>query len=236
MGIGKDVVDGLVVGLQSNGARASNEIAAIAGQMSAVGQKASTELGGTFANAFTEIFMGTKKASEGLADLARQITQMAMNKAFTNLFTNLFSGGLGGGGGGSIFSSLFSGLFEKGAAFSGGRVTAFATGGVVSGPTAFPMRGGMGLMGEAGPEAIMPLSRGPGGKLGVVAQGAGRGGSNVTVNISNNASGVEVREVSRGPDRIDLEVVRIVKDAITGGRLDRENGMRYGLKAQPQGV
>jgi len=53
----------------------------------------------------------------------------------------------------------------------GGNVVPFASGGVVGGPTTFPMRGGQtGLMGEAGPEAIMPLRRGRDGKLGVAAQ------------------------------------------------------------------
>lgn len=56
----------------------------------------------------------------------------------------------------------------------------FADGGVVNSPTLFPMRSGSGLMGEAGPEAIMPLARGADGKLGV----RGAGGVNVTVNIS----------------------------------------------------
>ena len=57
-----------------------------------------------------------------------------------------------------------------------------AAGGVVRGPVAFPMRGGGGLMGEAGPEAILPLSRGADGKLGVAAESGGRPVS-VTVNI-----------------------------------------------------
>jgi len=48
--------------------------------------------------------------------------------------------------------------FADGASFSQGRVMPFASGGVVRTPVAFPMRGGTGLMGEAGPEAIMPLS------------------------------------------------------------------------------
>ena len=72
--------------------------------------------------------------------------------------------------------------FEKGGAFSQGRVTPFANGGIVSGPVVFPIRGGMGLMGEAGPEAIMPLARGANGKLGVQAQG-GAGPINVVMNI-----------------------------------------------------
>ena len=56
----------------------------------------------------------------------------------------------------------------------------FADGGVVNSPTLFAMQGGMGLMGEAGPEAVMPLARGPDGSLGV--RGGG-GTSNVTINI-----------------------------------------------------
>jgi phage-related minor tail protein len=61
----------------------------------------------------------------------------------------------------------------------------FARGGIVNGPRLFPMANGMGLMGEAGPEAIMPLKRGPGGRLGV--ESSGGGAYNITVNV-NNAS------------------------------------------------
>lgn len=56
--------------------------------------------------------------------------------------------------------------FASGGVFQGGGVMPFAQGGVITGPTMFPMRTGFGLMGEAGPEAIMPLSR-RGGRLGV---------------------------------------------------------------------
>ena len=55
-----------------------------------------------------------------------------------------------------------------GGVIQGGRLKPYAKGGVVGGPTVFPMAGGdVGLMGEAGPEAVMPLKRGPGGRLGV---------------------------------------------------------------------
>ena len=60
---------------------------------------------------------------------------------------------------------------KDGNVFSGGSVVPFAHGGVVNVATLFPMRRGIGLMGEAGPEAIMPLSRGGDGKLGVKASG-----------------------------------------------------------------
>ncbi len=73
--------------------------------------------------------------------------------------------------------------FARGAGFAQGRVMPFAEGGVVSRPTPFAMRGGAtGLMGEAGPEAILPLARGPDGRLGVAAGGTGRA-VNVTMQV-----------------------------------------------------
>lgn len=67
--------------------------------------------------------------------------------------------------------ALVSGLgFADGGVFAGGNVIPSATGGVISRPTHFPI----GLMGEAGPEAIMPLERGADGRLGVVANSDSR--------------------------------------------------------------
>jgi phage-related minor tail protein len=88
-----------------------------------------------------------------------------------------------------------------------GKVSPFASGGVVNSPTLFPMRSGTGLMGEAGAEAIMPLARGGDGKLGVRMNGAGT--TNVTVNIStpdaaafrqsqSQVASVVARAVARG--------------------------------------
>lgn len=76
----------------------------------------------------------------------------------------------------------------NGAAFSGGSaLTAYATGGVVTAPTMFRHSGGLGVMGEAGPEAIMPLRRLSNGRLGV--ESAGGGTQNVTVNVSVESGG-----------------------------------------------
>lgn len=116
--------------------------------------------------------------SQGLDRLADSIINAAFNAAVRPVSNHV--GGLLGDG----LSSLIGGIlpFEKGAPFSQGRVQPFATGGIVSSPTTFPMRGGVGLMGEAGPEAIMPLSRGADGRLGVQARG-GRA-INVTMNVT----------------------------------------------------
>ena len=98
-----------------------------------------------------------------------------------------------------------SGLMPNAAgnAFSQGRVSPFARGGVVSQATAFPMRGGTGLMGEAGPEAIMPLARGPDGRLGVRAQG---GGATVTINVSTP----DVAGFRRSQAQIAAEMTRLI--------------------------
>lgn len=73
-----------------------------------------------------------------------------------SLFKSLF------GGFGSIFSGLFGGFFADGSAFSAGSVVAT--------PASIGMSGGRrGIIGEAGPEAVLPLARGADGKLGVVA-------------------------------------------------------------------
>lgn len=80
---------------------------------------------------------------------------------------------------------LVGGLFSKMFEFGNVPVTPNANGGVVSGATMFPLAGGLGLMGEAGPEAIMPLRRGSDGKLGV-AGGQGGQAVNVTFNVQTS--------------------------------------------------
>ncbi len=60
----------------------------------------------------------------------------------------------------------------------------FARGGVLNGPALFPLRRGVGLAGEAGPEAILPLARGVDGRLGVRAQSSGGANMHINVNIT----------------------------------------------------
>lgn len=96
---------------------------------------------------------------------------------------------LGGGAVSSALSFLLGSA--SGNAFASGAVQPFALGGILgasggllTGPTVFPMRGGrLGLGGEAGTEAVLPLVRGRGGKLGVQASG---GGGPTTINDVKN--------------------------------------------------
>ncbi|WP_138465172.1 phage tail tape measure protein [Poseidonocella sp. HB161398] len=118
-----------------------------------------------------------------LQDAFSKIGESMVNAAYASAVNPVMRhmGDLVGGGISAVMSGLMP--FEKGGSFAQGRVLPFARGGVVSSPVRFPMRGGTGLMGEAGPEAIMPLARGPDGSLGVRAQ-TGGGGMNVVMNIS----------------------------------------------------
>lgn len=102
--------------------------------------------------------------------------------------------------------------FAKGGAFSQGRVMPFATGGVVSSPTRFPMRGGTGLMGEAGPEAIMPLTRGPDGRLGVQSAGGGP-----AVSVVMNITTPDVAGFQRSQGQIAAQVGRMLSHGQRNG-------------------
>jgi lambda family phage tail tape measure protein len=74
--------------------------------------------------------------------------------------------------------------------FAQNGIQKFARGGIVDKPTMFPFAKGIGLMGEAGPEAIMPLRRGRDGRLGVQATNGG-GAVSVTVNVDAAGSNVQ---------------------------------------------
>jgi phage-related minor tail protein len=140
----------------------------------------SRSIGGGLRRAFDGVVFDGMRLSDALRGVAQSMVDAAYNTAMRPV-QNALGSALANG-----VNGLMSGLlpFEKGGAFTQGRVTPFARGGIVSGPTTFPMRGGVGLMGEAGPEAIMPLRRGPDGKLGVAAAGGGGRPVNVTMHIT----------------------------------------------------
>ena len=157
---------------------------------------------------------GLRRAFDGvvfdgarLSDALRQVSRSMVDAVYSTAMRpvqNAFGGGLAQGVQ-SVMSAFLP--FAGGAGFAQGRVMPFADGGVVSGPVAFPMRGGTtGLMGEAGPEAIMPLARGADGRLGVRA--AGTGGRPVSVVI--NVSTPDVQGFRRSEGQIAAELGRLV--------------------------
>lgn len=119
------------------------------------------------------------KLSDSLRGIGQSMVESAYAAAVSPLRKELSA--LVPAGAQSLLGSLLP--FAKGGSFTQGRVMPFATGGVVDGPMAFPMRSGTGLMGEAGPEAIMPLTRGADGKLGVRAESGRSAPAQVVVNI-----------------------------------------------------
>lgn len=159
-------------------ARFTSELGSLEGQMFQTKREVeglSRSFGGALKNAFDGVAFDGAKLSDALTGLARSMVNATYNAAMRPI--SQAAGGL-------LASGLNAVLpFADGAGFAQGRVMPFANGGVVGGPTAFPMRGGTGLMGEAGPEAIMPLTRGADGRLGVQTHGGG-GGVTVTMNIT----------------------------------------------------
>lgn len=139
-------------------------------------------INGSLEDSVAGVIDGTKSMKDAFKDFASSVTQDLAKVLSHNLLDSLFgdTGGAGGAGGvGGLISGLFSSESANGNVFSGGKLTAFADGGIVNGASMFPTAGGMGLMGEAGPEAIIPLSRGKDGTLGVAG-----GGNHITMNIS----------------------------------------------------
>jgi phage-related minor tail protein len=133
------------------------------------------DLSNTIASSFSDSFMSIVDGTATVKDAFRAMALDIVKHLYKVLVMQQMINSIGGAMGGSsnaIVKAIGGGLGSykaaNGAAFSGGNVIPFASGGVVGSPTYFGMGGGQtGLMGEAGPEAIMPLKRGPDGKLGV---------------------------------------------------------------------
>ena len=151
--------------------------------------------------AFDGVVFDGLRMQDALRGLARTISGSVYNTAMRpvqNAFGSLLAQGVAGAMGAIM-------PFAQGGAFGAGRVMPFAKGGVVSQATAFPMRGGVGLMGEAGPEAILPLARGSDGSLGVRAA-AGRAPLNVTFNITTP----DVAGFERSQSQIAAQMARLL--------------------------
>ena len=162
-------------------------------------QGVSRAIGGSLRRAFDGVVFDGMRLSDALRGVAQSMIDAAYNSAMRPVQNAL----------GSALANSVNGLvggllpFQKGGAISQGRVMPFARGGVVQGATAFPMRGGMGLMGEAGPEAIMPLRRGPDGRLGVAAAAA-----SAPVQVVMNITTPDVQGFARSQTQIAAQMGR----------------------------
>ncbi|MDT8344327.1 MAG: phage tail tape measure protein [Thermohalobaculum sp.] len=167
-------------------------------------RRLSRSLGSGLREAFDKAVFGGAKLGDVMRGLASDILGSTLDAALRPVQGAVSSGIAGAIGSLSgAVGSLFG--FAGGGAFSAGRVRAFARGGVVDGPTLFPMRGGTGLMGEAGAEAIMPLSRGPDGRLGVALDG-GRAAPQITINIQTP----DVEGFRRSRAQVSAQLARAV--------------------------
>ena len=176
------------------------------------------QAGGTALRGLEDYFVSmatTGKASfKGLAnaviaDIARMQAKAAVSKIASLLGTALtsyqYSGSSTDSSAKNYENQMDRGVaWARGGAFDRG-VNFFAKGDVFDKPTGFGMAGGrLGVMGEAGPEAIVPLKRGADGKLGVSAGGGG--GGNVTINNYSSAQ-VETKRTPDGKGGLNLEVL-----------------------------
>ena len=186
------------------------------------------------------------------ADLARSIIADIIRIQIKMAILNAMQVGGVGGGGGGIFGSIISGIgsffgsifgFAKGGAFNNGMIPAYAKGdsftngiepfsdqgnsnSVVSEPTLFKFAKGIGLMGEAGPEAIMPLTRTSSGELGVRSVGghdnavSNEINNNIEINIAVDNSGETTAETSSSDGESIRELGMVISTKIKETLID----------------
>jgi lambda family phage tail tape measure protein len=189
-----DWVGGMQSGFQSlvDGAQSLNET------MTQATTGAFNKMGDSLA-AFVTTGKGNFKDLAGsiLQDISKMLIQFAMlrlAKAAVGMFAD----------GGAFGSSGLLAL-AKGGAFNTHSIQYYANGDIFNKPTAFRHAGGLGVMGEAGPEAVMPLTRGPNGKLGVQVFGNQQSSQSagvvnqvqIDVHISNEGTSTDVQTSSR---------------------------------------
>ncbi|HHY50476.1 MAG TPA: phage tail tape measure protein [Alphaproteobacteria bacterium] len=130
-----------------------------------------------------------------LGDIARSFSDIALRAAFKPV--------------GQLVSGAIEQLFVATNPALGG-VKPFARGGLIAAPTFFPLPGGMGLAGEAGPEAILPLKRAADGSLGVASSGAN------TINVTFNVTAPDARSFVAAEAEVGAMLLRAVRRGTRG--------------------
>ena len=183
--------------------------------MSEAMKNAITGWGAHFSSTLNDAVWDADVSFASIAEsFGRMITQMMIQKAVVEPIM------------GAFFPSA------RGNVFARGEIVPFARGGVIDQPTIFPMAKGLGLMGEAGPEAVMPLARTSSGDLGVRAEGLAGAEPRVEVNVyapAGSEARVEERQTAGGKV-IDVIIDEMMAGQVRpGSRFDRAMRGRYGL-------
>lgn len=178
---------------------------------------AAQSLGFTFQSAFEDAIIEGENLSDVLDALLKDIERIILRTAVTGPLADALSAGIS-----SFFgTSAKTTTSAHGNIFSHNRLIPFATGGLITRPTLFPMaNGGMGLAGEEHTEAIMPLFRTSNGDLGVKSGGRG--------NVEVNVYAPEGSKVTQDNQTIgDKEQINIMIDEAVSGAVKSPGSKTY---------
>jgi phage-related minor tail protein len=149
--------------------------------------------------AFRSAIAGGRSFESVLNTLALKLAGIAFDRALQPI-SNIIGGAI---------NAVFAGFgLANGGIIAGGRLKPFARGGIIGSPTVFPLQGGLGVAGEAGAEAVLPLARGRDGRLGVASEG----GRPTIVNVNVTTPDVE------GFRKSEAQVTAMLARAVGRGR------------------
>ena len=206
----EETVSNLKTIMTQQSAVADQVVEDLAEQDAAIQKSSKTmqEFGATFSSATEEAILSGEKLSDVLKGLEKDLIRLALRKY---VLEPAFNGIFGGGNQSGLLSTTFS---ARGNVFAGGSLVPFAQGGILSSAAMFPLgKNRIGVAGESGPEAIIPLKRTRSGDLGVAAQ-MGGGGTIVNVYAPPGSSVSEERSQDNGMERINIYI-----DEATAGNI-----------------
>jgi phage-related minor tail protein len=149
-------------------------------------------VGRSLSRAFRGAVLDGKSLKSVLGEVARSFAEIALKAAFQPI--------------GNLVSGTIESLFQA----TNPAVTPFAKGGVLASPAYFPLGRGLGLAGEAGAEAILPLARGSDGRLGVAGGGGG------AVNVTFNVTASDARSFAASEAELSAMLLRAVRRGTRG--------------------
>jgi hypothetical protein len=188
------------------------------------------DLGFTFSSAFEDAIINGKKFSDVLSSLLEDIERIILRKAVIEPLADALGAGISSFFGGSK-TTASTAKSAHGNIFSMGNLIPFGTGGLITRPTIFPMaNGGIGLAGEAGTEAIMPLFRTGNGDLGV--KSGNSGGVEINVYVPEGSKVSQSSQKTGDKEQINIMIDEAVSGAVkdSGSKTYRALKNSFGLK------